>query len=102
MTRLEIDHSRPRQAAAWIGEKLAQLKLVIDDSAAGNMRLFEGVEAVSLGIEGKTGLWRALEACAATSPALQLDYPRLIVRSQEQRSVAETLRLQMALAALQA
>src|SRR5215207_2089765 len=50
MGRLTIPRGAARRAIAWIAEKAAELKLAVDDSANGALRLFEGVEAVSLGI----------------------------------------------------
>lgn len=101
IARLDINRSAPRQAVAWLGEKLAQLKLAFDDRGAGAMHLFESLEAVSLGIEGKGGLWRTLVILAPTIPALQgIDYPELIRRAESQRVRIEAERLRVALAAL--
>jgi hypothetical protein len=93
--------SGPRKAAAWLGEKLVQIKLTLDDSAAGALRLFEGLEAVSLGIEGKRGLWQILSVLAPANPLLQdLDYASLIRRAAEQRGQVEHLWLSTAPLAL--
>lgn len=101
MTQLGVARSGPRQAAAWLGEKIAQLKLAFDDRGASAMHLFESLEAVSLGIAGKGGLWRALEAAAAVEPALRrADYPTLIRRADEQRARIEAERLAVAPQAL--
>jgi hypothetical protein len=35
MARRQIPQSRPRQAAAWLAERLSELKLRIDDPSAG-------------------------------------------------------------------
>src|SRR3954463_2941221 len=64
MGRWGVSQSPPREASAWVGEKLAELKLRRDDPAAGAFRLMESTEAVSLGIEGKRSLWRSLSAAA--------------------------------------
>jgi hypothetical protein len=94
MKRLHVTKSWPRQATAWLAERLAWLKLRLDDSGEGSFRLFESLEAVSLGIEGKLGLWRALAAIAPTVPDVGgLDYEMLIRRAADQRGRAETLRL---------
>lgn len=101
MGRFGVTPSGPRQAAAWLGEKLAQIKLTLDDSAAGAMRLFEGLEAVSLGIEGKRGLWQVLSVLAPANPLLQgLDYAHLMRRAEEQRGQVEHLWLSAAPLAL--
>ncbi|HEV2826637.1 MAG TPA: hypothetical protein VGW76_03480 [Pyrinomonadaceae bacterium] len=101
MSRLEISESRTRQVSAWLTEKLTELKLRLDDSAHGNLRLFESLEALSLGIEGKKSLWSALAAAAEISPQLRLlDYDRLQARAEEQRSRVEAKRIEIAKVAL--
>lgn len=101
MSRLQISESRARKASAWLTEKLTELKLRVDDSTRGDLRLFESLEALSLGIEGKKSLWLALSAAAEVSPGLQLlDYQRLIQRATEQRSRVEAKRVEAAKAAL--
>jgi hypothetical protein len=97
MSALEISESRTRKVSAWLTEKLSELKLRFDDSEDGNLRLFESLEALSLGIEGKRSLWRALRAVAEISPALRiLEYEKLLGRAQEQRERVESKRLEVA------
>jgi hypothetical protein len=63
--------------------------------------LFESLEALSLGIEGKKSLWVALSAAAEVSPELRIaDYERLKKRAEEQRNRVEAKRLEVAKAAL--
>jgi hypothetical protein len=101
MQRAGVTQSRPRQAAAWITEKLAELKLRLDDRTDGALRLLESLEALSLGIEGKQALWEALAFAAAAAPALQgPDYARLKQRAEDQRRRVETQRLAAAKGAL--
>lgn len=101
MGRLQIAESRTRKASAWLAEKVTALKLRLDDPADGDLRLFESLEALSLGIEGKKALWKALSTAAKEKPALQLvDYVRLIGRAEEQRSRVEAMRLDTAKKAL--
>jgi hypothetical protein len=101
MSQLEISESRTRQASAWLTEKLTELKLRLDDSAHGNLRLFESLEALSLGIEGKKSLWLALAAAAEISPQLRLlDYKRLQARAEQQRGRVELKRIEIAKVAL--
>jgi hypothetical protein len=103
MKRLHVTESRPRKATAWLAERLAWLKLRLDDSGHGAFRLFESLEAVSLGIEGKVGLWRTLaEIAPAVSDASGLDYDALMLRATDQRRRAEALRIEAALPALAA
>ena len=101
MDRLNIAESRVRKIGGWLAEKATQLKIRIVDRSGGALRLLESLEALSLGIEGKLALWRALKAAADLSPELECsDYERLIKRASEQRSRAEALRLNAAIAAL--
>lgn len=101
MNRLHVAESRTRKASAWIAEKVTELKLRLDDPAGGALRLFESLEALSLGIEGKRSLWLALEAAAKDAPVLQiLDYQRMAQRAEEQRRRVEEERLEAAKRAL--
>ena len=101
MSQLEITESRPRKASAWLTEKVTALKLLVDDPADGDLRLFESLEALSLGIEGKRGLWLALAAVAERSPQMRLlDYHELIRRAEAQRSRVEEKRIETAKRAL--
>jgi hypothetical protein len=101
MSRLHVTESRPRKAAAWLAERLAWLKLRLDDAGHGGFRLFESLEAVSLGIEGKLSLWRTLAAIATDVPEVSgIDYGMLMERATNQRGRVEALRLGAAQEAL--
>jgi hypothetical protein len=101
MESLDIAESRTRKASAWLTEKMTELKLRFDDPKDGPLRLFESLEALSLGIEGKRSLWIALMAAAEKVPSLRiLDYERLRQRAQEQRDRVETQRIETAKKAL--
>ena len=67
-----------RRAAAWTSEKLAELKLRVDDpSGTGHLRRLELIEALAIGIDGKQALWRALQGTAGSTASLRsLDYVR--------------------------
>ena len=101
MKALNIDQSRTRKASAWLAEKFTELKLRVDDPKAGALLLFESLEALSLGIEGKRSLWITLAATSESTPSLKIaDYGRLQQRAQEQRDRVEELRIKTALVAL--
>jgi hypothetical protein len=101
MGHLQISESRTRKASAWLTEKFTQLKLRLDDPAHGDLRLFESLEALSLGIEGKRSLWLALSAAAELSPQLRIaNYQRLQQRAEEQRARVEEQRIELARKAL--
>ena len=68
----------------WVAEQSTALKMRLDDSADGPLRLLESLEFLSLGIAGKLAQWEALKAAAQVSPKLQWgDYDRLIQRAIE-------------------
>ena len=101
MGQLQVSESRTRKASAWLTEKFTQLKLRLDDPTHGDLRLFESLEALSLGIEGKRSLWLALSAAAELSPQLRIaDYQRLQRRAEQQRARVEEQRLELARKAL--
>jgi hypothetical protein len=91
-----------RRAAAWTAEKLAELKMRVDDpSTSGSFRRLELIEALAVGIDGKHALWTALQSISGSTPLLgPMDYSRLIGRAQAQRRVVEGERLAAAAQAL--
>jgi len=99
MAKNNISASRPRKAAAWLSEKLTELKLRLDDPAGGALRLLEVLDGLSTGIEGKRLLWRAL-ASAAVPGLTMADYQRLQERAEDQRRRVEEQRLEAAKAGL--
>lgn len=97
MKRLGITVSPPRSVMAWFAEKGTQIKLWLDDSAGGDLRLLESLELLAIGIEGKHALWLALGSAASREPELRgVDYPRLERRAVQQRERIEGPRLQAA------
>jgi hypothetical protein len=93
--------SRVRQVAAWLTEKLAQAKLRLDDPGSGELRIFEALETVALGIQGKYALWRALSVASASAPLIRhLDFAKLEKRALEQFQQVDLLRLETAAGAL--
>jgi hypothetical protein len=101
MGELSISVSATHSALAWLGEKVARLKLRRDDDDTGNFHLLEAVELVAIGIDGKRALWLALAHVSAyTGRLVGPDYPNLIKRAAEQRERVEEVRLEAARAAL--
>lgn len=89
-----------RKAAAWLTEKVGEVKLEIDDSGNGQLRLLEALETLGLGIQGKMGLWRALSAASSQEPEIgKLDLARLERRARDQFERVEAQRLLVARAA---
>ena len=92
--------SKVRKAAAWLTEKIGEAKLELDDSGNGQLRLLEGLETLGLGIQGKLGLWRALNAVSSQDAEIgKLDLTRLERRARNQFERVEAERLLVARAA---
>jgi hypothetical protein len=88
-----------KDATAWLGEKISRLKL--GRGTAGELGLFEALEALALGILGKVALWKALAAAAPHDARLHgIDYGHLVGRAQDQHARVEAERLDAARRAL--
>ncbi|HEY2896038.1 MAG TPA: hypothetical protein VGJ12_02790 [Gemmatimonadaceae bacterium] len=100
LDQLDASTSAPRRVAGWMSEKMLELKLVVDDPGDGALRLFEAAEAIKLGVHGKLGLWKALQANAQDHPVLAtVDYEPLIRQAEEQEALLEMLRMEASRAA---
>jgi hypothetical protein len=101
MSQLGVEESKARKASAWVGSKLTEMKFMIDDPNAGPLHLFQALEILSLGIEGKRSLWVALGTAAEVDPKLDLiNYDRMADRAADQRTRVEARRLEAARQAL--
>ncbi|HEY0789909.1 MAG TPA: hypothetical protein VGD78_02485 [Chthoniobacterales bacterium] len=87
-----------RNSMGWVGEKLARVKVRLEDPAGGPLARLEQLDTLALGIEGKKALWRALAAAAVPVPTV--DLARLEARAGDQRERVEIHRLQAAREAL--
>ena len=84
----------PRRFGAWVAEKGLELKLALDSARDEEFRLFEGLEALSVGIAGKRLLWRALSQQARTDHLCKgPDYEKLIAMAIQQRRAIEPYRM---------
>ena len=91
------EESTARKAAAWLTEKLGRVKLRLDESGSGELRMLEGLETLALGIQGKLALWRSLATLGDAVPPLKtLDLVRLQARALEQFERVDRLRLHAA------
>ena len=92
---LNSDSGAVRNATAFLSEKLARIKLLLEDPSGGQLARLEKLEALALGIEGKRALWHALLAVAEEIPALRkVDLARLDQRAEDQRERVEVLRIE--------
>jgi hypothetical protein len=91
MARLGVKKSQSRQVSGWLAEKVAQLKLKVDDPGSSLLYLLESLEMLALGIQGKLALWRALSVVATDNATLRVvDYEQLAKRAKEQHRRVET------------
>jgi hypothetical protein len=97
MTTLGFEDSGLRNAGAWMAEKLGRVKIGFSGGEASELRLFQTLESLYLGITGKRLLWRALHANRESSPILQrTDFEQLEKRAIEQADRVEARRLEAA------
>ena len=97
MSALEVKESSVRKASAWVAEKLSRPKLEPSRDGASGVGFLEALEGLVLGIKGKEGLWRALEAVKKSRPKLErFDFERLKQRAIEQGQRVEAKRLEVA------
>ena len=88
--------SKTRKAAAWLTEKLGEVKLLVDDRGDGEIRLLEALETLELGIQGKAALWRGLEVIAdRIEPLRTVDLSHLEQRAQDQFRRVDAQRLEV-------
>ena len=91
------ERSRLKEAAAWVAQKAAHLKMPGDDM----LGVFESLEALGLGILGKRSLWEALGRIADGDRRLaEFDFSGLMRKAEEQFERVNDRRLAMAPAVL--
>jgi hypothetical protein len=97
MERLQIHRNPVKQAVGWVSEKLTRLRLNEQLTGSADLTRLLEVEALSLGIEGKLALWRALREAASVDERLAaIGLDELIDRARRQRETLEPHRLEAA------
>jgi hypothetical protein len=92
--RVEADKSAVKQAAGWVAEKAARLRLNPAMTGSSELTTLMQIETLSLGIEGKRLLWLVLARVAERDERLAgIDFDRLIGRAESQRETLESYRL---------
>jgi hypothetical protein len=97
MAALGIPVRGYKVGAAWIGEKVARLKLNGHVLTRSPLSSLEELEMLRLGVEGKAAGWRTLRVLAETDKRLdpgRLD--ELIARARGQADLLEELRVRAA------
>jgi hypothetical protein len=97
MRSLEVKESTVRKAGAWLAEKFSRPKLGPSHDGPDAVGLFEALESLRLGINGKESLWRTLKAVRESWPQMNaFDLERLEKRAIEQGERVDTRRLDVA------
>ena len=98
---LDLREHSVKQAVSSVIEKLGQLKMNRVVSGNAKLALLLEMEAMSMGIEGKRGLWQSLRIVAPSVPELAgLDLDTMVLRAEDQRDRLQKYREAVALAAL--
>jgi hypothetical protein len=101
MEHLGIERSPAKEAAGWVFEKLSRLKLSDTLTGSSDLKLLLQFESLSLGVEGKLAMWRALQQVSDRIPELAgADLAGLAKRAEDQRATIEEHRLAAAERAL--
>ena len=97
MQRLAVGQDHLKTALAWGAEKVGRLKLNGQLLGYSPLSRLEEIEALSLGVEGKLVLWRALRTTHGSDPRLaDVELDELIERARSQRRRLERQRLRAA------
>ena len=98
MDDLQTEKSASKAALVEVGSKLSEPKFKGTDDP---LNAFVTLETLSIGVEGKVCMWKALKTVTDGYPALaELDLDELIARGEDQRSRIEEHRLTVAPEAL--
>ena len=101
MRDLDVGVDRAKVAAAWTGEKAGRLKLNGRLLGYSPLSRVVELEALTLGVAGKRGLWVALQDVADDEPRLAAaPLPALIARADRQLAGLEQHRRRAAREAL--
>jgi hypothetical protein len=96
---MNVEKSATKTAAAEIGSKLMKPKFTGGDDD--ELNAFVTLETLSIGVEGKACMWRALKTVDGSDAVLGgADIDELIARAEDQRSRIEAKRLELAPQAL--
>ena len=89
-----------KQAGGWVLEKLTRVRFDERVTRSADLSRLLELEMLSVGIEGKLCLWRALRALTGSRPELaELDIDALIAQGEEQRRGVDDHRVQAAVQA---
>lgn len=91
--RLGATSSPIKQGTTWLAEKASRVRFSGMTSGDPELGTFLALETLSLGVEGKIALWRALAAIAEGPALAAMDFDDLIARGEAQRRQLEAERI---------
>jgi hypothetical protein len=94
MERMGTSKSPVKQATGWVAEKASRAKFSGVVSREREHGAFMALESLTLGVEGKTSMWKVLREVASQYPALaSTNLNELIDRAEAQHTTLESERL---------
>jgi hypothetical protein len=94
MEKIGTSKNPVKQATTWVAEKASRPKFSGFTSGEPELGTFMALETLTLGVEGKVSLWRALKEVEAKYDALDADQlDKLIESAQAQHDALEEARL---------
>ena len=97
MRRLGVGEDRLKQVGAWTMEKFGRLKPNNQLRGYSPLSRVVELEALTLGVTGKSALWRALDRVAEDEPRLtEFDFTALAERAERQAGELEEARMRAA------
>ena len=101
LQRIERRPSALMKAAGGVAARVGGLKLMWEKVEPGELGMFEALEMLALGIQGKRILWCAIEEIRPWFPEWEgIDFASLELEAIKQRDGVEEWRLQAALGSL--
>jgi hypothetical protein len=95
METLGVQKNQVKRVAGWAAERVARLKLNGQLRGYSPLSRLLELEFLLIGITGKLGMWKVLEATALDRLA-SFDLAELIARAESQRTGVEAFRLEAA------
>jgi hypothetical protein len=94
MERMGTSKNPVKQATGWVAEKASRVKFSGIVSGEPEHGAFMALESLTLGVEGKASMWKALKEVATEYPSLaSMNLDELIDRAEGQHSALERERL---------
>lgn len=94
MERMGTSRNPVKQATGWVAEKASRVKFSGVLSGEPEHGAFMALESLTLGVEGKASLWKALKEVAGAYPPLaSTNLNELINRAEAQHGTLERERL---------